>query len=195
MDSPVCNNEKRACIGCECDAGCMHGCDAGCIAWMVAQSPADSALRTACVLLPADSALRTPIAKKDTRTYSHTYIHMERRGMPDYQREQPEPAGGRRFRPGRRDDDGARQLFLDAGRVLMLWGWAALAAALPLPAGRTTTTAGPTLLPAPPCTRSSPSPCRFSACPSLRSCTWSAGSRFRGPRELEPPRPTLSSMT
>lgn len=32
--------------------------------------------------------------------------------------------------PGRRDrDDGAQQLFVDAGRVLMLWGWGALAAA------------------------------------------------------------------
>ena len=63
----------------------------------------------------------------------------------------------------------------------------------PLPAGRTTTTtaAGPTLLPAPRCTRSSPSSCGFSACPSLRSCTWSAAGSF-GPRELEPPRPPLS---
>lgn len=50
--------------------------------------------------------------------------------MPDYQREQPEPEQQVAILAGRRErDDGARRLFLDAGRVLMLLGWSALASA------------------------------------------------------------------
>lgn len=50
--------------------------------------------------------------------------------MPDYQREQPEPEQQVAILAGRRErDDGARRIFLDAGRVLMLLGWSALASA------------------------------------------------------------------
>ncbi|PUZ59518.1 hypothetical protein GQ55_4G048400 [Panicum hallii var. hallii] len=52
---------------------------------------------------------------------------MARQGMlPNYlQRELPPDEAGA---PGRRGGEGIRMLLLDAGRVLMLWGWGTLAA-------------------------------------------------------------------
>ncbi|CAN6206953.1 unnamed protein product [Urochloa humidicola] len=53
---------------------------------------------------------------------------MARQGMlPNYLRELP-PDEAAAAAPGVRHGDGIRQLLLDAGRVLMLWGWGTLAA-------------------------------------------------------------------
>ncbi|GJM97692.1 hypothetical protein PR202_ga14638 [Eleusine coracana subsp. coracana] len=58
--------------------------------------------------------------------------------MPNYWNELPDEAAAGVALPGRRrrDDERQRQLFVDAGRVLMLWGWSALLAVVSAPASK-----------------------------------------------------------